>query len=753
MRYHRFDFPDLPLEAFKHYGDRRIKPQGGGGGFISNPIGTIVDALPNLDSNLNVIPKVNFGGGGGGGGLFGGLGSFISNPLGTVVDTASNIINGASDTLHAVTAPILDPASKAIADVGEGISDVVHSVGTTVAKSPLLSTAAYAILVANQVPPSVAAALVSANAGAPPEAIARNMVLAGVGSEIASQVAPEIAQLSDSKLFGQAAGQAAGSAATAAVAGKDPLAAALTSFVSSGANVATGEIVKDIPGFDNLPRAAQDSVRSAVSASLQGKDPTMAAVSRAMNAGVQEAVKYGSNIFTGSVTNPDQFDFGPNQGAIDQVAAERATEGGLPSTSTVDESYLSNLSPADLARYNAMKTGTYAQPNVTEQDLGITQDNIDSYIATQAANEAAGKWPASYTSNQDGTATRVNDDGSTITIDDKNNIVHVTEAPKGNLISDKTASSSTTKNQSSGTSGSRTGTTSQTQSSTSPVGFSNKIPWLSSSEQMLRNAITTDGTNAPEDGDSTLKLKNIFDSLTPELKNELANRGVINNMVQAPLSAPIGFAQGGSSSFCSTWGYMGEYAPKFYPLSSSSMLSGGGKRERQLPTLAQLKQIGSMGRMAEGGLPSKYHEAAPKGHKPEFVTGLTGYYACGGGTGQSDDIPAMLHDGDYVMDAEAVSALGDGSSKAGRKILEGFRQKVPHRDGAQGKPVPAKIADGEYVFPASFVTALGGGDNKKGANILDGLREKLRAHKRSAPDSKIPPKAKSPLDYIKGSKG
>jgi hypothetical protein len=51
------------------------------------------------------------------------------------------------------------------------------------------------------------------------------------------------------------------------------------------------------------------------------------------------------------------------------------------------------------------------------------------------------------------------------------------------------------------------------------------------------------------------------------------------------------------------------------------------------------------------------------------------------------------------------------------------------------------------------VTALGGGDNKAGAKILDGLREKLRAHKRSAPTSKIPPKAKSPLDYIKGAKG
>jgi hypothetical protein len=168
---------------------------------------------------------------------------------------------------------------------------------------------------------------------------------------------------------------------------------------------------------------------------------------------------------------------------------------------------------------------------------------------------------------------------------------------------------------------------------------------------------------------------------------------------------------------------------------------------------SHIASSGNIGGMARGGLPAKYQEAAPEGHNPEFVTGLTGYYACGGGTGQSDDIPAMLHDGDYVMDADVVAALGDGSSKAGKQVLEGFLHQVPHKDTAGGKPVPAKIADGEYVFPAGFVTALGGGDNKAGAKILDGMREKLRAHKRSAPTSKIPPKAKSPLDYIKGMKG
>ena len=53
MRYHRFDFPDLPIDAFKHYGDRRIKPQGGGGGgfvneFLGNPLGTTIDVASNI---------------------------------------------------------------------------------------------------------------------------------------------------------------------------------------------------------------------------------------------------------------------------------------------------------------------------------------------------------------------------------------------------------------------------------------------------------------------------------------------------------------------------------------------------------------------------------------------------------------------------------------------------------------------------------------------------------------------------------
>ena len=138
-------------------------------------------------------------------------------------------------------------------------------------------------------------------------------------------------------------------------------------------------------------------------------------------------------------------------------------------------------------------------------------------------------------------------------------------------------------------------------------------------------------------------------------------------------------------------------------------------------------------------------------HKPEFITGHTGYYAQGGGTGQSDDIPALLKDGDYVMDADIVAALGDGSNKAGAEALHHFMSQFPHKhyeNHSQGGHINAMIADGEFVFPSSLVTALGGGSNKEGAKKLDEMREKIREHKRSASTNKIPPKAKSPLSYM-----
>ncbi len=77
-------------------------------------------------------------------------------------------------------------------------------------------------------------------------------------------------------------------------------------------------------------------------------------------------------------------------------------------------------------------------------------------------------------------------------------------------------------------------------------------------------------------------------------------------------------------------------------------------------------------------------------------------FARGAGTGRSDEIDAKLSDGEYVIDAETVAMLGDGSSKAG-------------------------------------------------AQRLDQMREAIRSHKGKAlAEGKFSPNAKSPLSYLKG---
>lgn len=70
----------------------------------------------------------------------------------------------------------------------------------------------------------------------------------------------------------------------------------------------------------------------------------------------------------------------------------------------------------------------------------------------------------------------------------------------------------------------------------------------------------------------------------------------------------------------------------------------------------------------------------------------------------------------------------------------------------QSDSINAKLSDGEYVIDADTVAALGDGSTKAGASALDQMRMEIRKHKRSAPAHKIPPKAKPAIEYLKKSK-
>jgi hypothetical protein len=102
-----------------------------------------------------------------------------------------------------------------------------------------------------------------------------------------------------------------------------------------------------------------------------------------------------------------------------------------------------------------------------------------------------------------------------------------------------------------------------------------------------------------------------------------------------------------------------------------------------------------------------------------------GQYAHGGLS-----TPIVHHSGKARVDfrhGDAVTGAGDG----------------------QSDDIPAMLADGEFVFPADVVAAIGNGSTKAGSDKLYDMMHGVRSHVRSAKPKDLPPEIKSPLDFLK----
>jgi hypothetical protein len=110
--------------------------------------------------------------------------------------------------------------------------------------------------------------------------------------------------------------------------------------------------------------------------------------------------------------------------------------------------------------------------------------------------------------------------------------------------------------------------------------------------------------------------------------------------------------------------------------------------------------------------------------------------------------------GGFVVPADVVSALGNGSTDAGlRKLMDkigavqpikgkgdGLSDSIPTNiDGRQ----PARVADGEAYVDPRTVAKIGGGDAKKGAKKLYAMMDKIRmqAHGKKTQQRKVNDKA------------
>jgi hypothetical protein len=169
----------------------------------------------------------------------------------------------------------------------------------------------------------------------------------------------------------------------------------------------------------------------------------------------------------------------------------------------------------------------------------------------------------------------------------------------------------------------------------------------------------------------------------------LANLGM---RAQPPMNSPDMMAQVGQQKPPQQAQQQG--LPQQMPQQMAQQTPQGMPQQGMMP-----QQQGMPPPMRKGGLPHASNVPMVEG-RMDFRQGSAVH---GEGDGQSDDIPAMLADGEYVIDAETVAQIGNGSTKAG-------------------------------------------------AQALDKFREGIRAHKRSAPLDKIPPKTKALTSYLKGAR-
>lgn len=149
-------------------------------------------------------------------------------------------------------------------------------------------------------------------------------------------------------------------------------------------------------------------------------------------------------------------------------------------------------------------------------------------------------------------------------------------------------------------------------------------------------------------------------------------------------------------------------------------------------------------------------QLAAQGWTPDYglapVTSALGQF----GTAPRPQLPPALANTQLpaaqtqVPNPDRAYAFARGGVMPGNGATQGALGLLAGNTAGQDDSINARLSDGEYVMDADVVAALGDGNTAAGAAKLDQMRESIRRHKRSAPHDSIPPKAKSIEAYLKG---
>ncbi len=173
--------------------------------------------------------------------------------------------------------------------------------------------------------------------------------------------------------------------------------------------------------------------------------------------------------------------------------------------------------------------------------------------------------------------------------------------------------------------------------------------------------------------------------------------------------------------------------------------------QQQSSPLDMLRQLQS-GQSPSGQLPDQekanpYYSYGSERPIEEILAGMGTREMAAGGY-----VAPLMAQGGMALPLMAKKG-GALSHYEGRENFKEGKHVAGEGDG-QSDDIPAWLADGEFVFPADVVSALGNGSTKAGTDKLYEMMHSIRDRARSKGPKDLPPPAfKSPLDYLKSRKG
>ena len=500
----------------------------------------------------------------------------------------------------------------------------------------------------------------------------------------------------------------------------------LDSLTSSGIGALISAATSQVPGFDALSSTQKAYVNNAVRTALQNGDVTQSLVNTTVSQAMGEITKGGNS---GGGSLPGGTQVASNDGSLPTVELS-----GSPiyaessSANAVKAPFGFELMPATLSdnrpsgAYYDQFQNAWFMPNEDVTNLSTAIQNG----ASTGSNGASTSGNSSFTldgTSKNNTSTAgsntstapLSSDMGNVTVTDKKpvtdmgNVTITDKRPVTDTVTDMGTINVTDTRLPPDVVVPPTTTVTPPLTSVLTPTTTTKTPVKTPTTASNISQITSDAASIgalPTSPSATMlstgqleKQSNMLKELThlyPQLSNvDPRLLSILSGKARSGSHNLGQTSEGGSTPLMSTSAGNAPSAGTPFKASSGNaagLTSSSGSGALSRAGLNLLSNSSNISGYAKGGLAE---------HNPEFITGATGHHVKGEGDGQSDSIPAMLADGEYVFDADTVAALGNGSNDAG-------------------------------------------------ARILDKMRQNLRKHKRSAPAGKIPPKAKSPLEYMKG---